>query len=107
MIVLPSPFAQAHRELTIGLAAKYRLPASYGARSYAASGGLVSYSSDWVDQYRQAASYVDRVFRGATIANLPVQQPTKFELVINLKTARALGLDLPLFLQQRADEVIE
>jgi putative ABC transport system substrate-binding protein len=107
MIVLPSPFAQAHRELTIALAAKHRLPAVYGARSYVASGGLLSYSSDWVDQYRQAASYVDRILKGARPGDLPVQQPTKFELVINLKTAKTLGLDVPLFLQQRADEVIE
>ncbi len=107
MIVLPSPFAQAHRELTIALAAKHRLPAMYGARTYAADGGLMSYSSDWVDQYRQAASYVDRIFKGARPADMPVQQPTKYELVINLRTAKALGLDVPLFLQQRADEVIE
>ena len=107
LIVLPSPFAQAHRELTIALAAEYRLPAMYGVRSYVASGGLMSYSSDWVDQYRQAAFYVDRIFKGARPADLPVQQPTKFELAINLKTAKALGLDAPLFLQQRADEVIE
>ena len=107
MIVLPSPFAQAHRELTIALAAKHRLPSMYGARTYAASGGLISYSTDWVDQYRQAASYVDRIFKGARPTDLPVQLPTKYELLINLKTAKALGFDVPLFLQQRADEVIE
>jgi ABC-type uncharacterized transport system substrate-binding protein len=107
MIVLPSPFAQTHRELTIALAAKHRLPAMYGARPYVASGGLICYGTDWVDQYRQAATYVDRIFKGARPADLPVQLPTKYELVINLKTAKALGLDVPLFLQQRADEVIE
>ncbi len=107
MIVLPSPFAQAHRELTIALAAKHRLPAVYGARLYVASGGLLSYSSDWLDQYRQAASYVDRILKGARPGDLPVQQPVKFELVINLKTANVLGIEVPLFLQQRADEVIE
>jgi putative ABC transport system substrate-binding protein len=107
MIPPPSPFAQAHRELIIALAAKHRLPAIYGARSYVTSGGLVSYSSDWIDQYRQAASYVDRIFKGARPVDLPVQLPSKFELVINLKTAKALGLEVPLHLQQRADEVIE
>jgi putative ABC transport system substrate-binding protein len=107
MIVLASPFAQAHRELTITLAAKHRLPAVYGARLYVASGGLLSYSSDWIEQYRQAASYVDRILKGARPGDLPVQQPTKFELVINLKTAKALGLEVPLQLQQLADEVIE
>jgi putative tryptophan/tyrosine transport system substrate-binding protein len=91
MIVLPSPFAQAHRELTIALAAKHSLPTMYGARTYAASGGLISYSSDWVNQYRQAASYVDRIFKGARSTDLPIQQPTKYELVINLKTARRSG----------------
>jgi putative tryptophan/tyrosine transport system substrate-binding protein len=107
MIVLASPFAQAHRELTIRLAAKHRLPAIYGTRLYVTSGGLLSYSSDWVDQYRQAASYVDRILKGVRPGNLPVQQPTKLELVINLNTAKRLGLDVPLQLQQLADEVIE
>jgi putative ABC transport system substrate-binding protein len=107
MITLPSPFAQSHRELIIALAAKHHLPAIYPVRSYVTSGGLISYSSDWVDQYRQAASYVDRIFRGARPAELPIQQPTKLVLAINLKAARALGLDVPWFLQQRADEVIE
>jgi putative ABC transport system substrate-binding protein len=107
MIVHPSNFAHAHRELTIALAAKHRLPAMYAGRIYVASGGLISYGSDWVEQYRQAASYVDRILKGARPADLPVQLPTKYELVINLKTAKSLGLNVPLFLQQRADEVIE
>jgi len=100
-------FLPAHRELIIALAAKYRLPAVYGTTVYVRSGGLMSYGSDWVDQYRQAASYVDRIFNGAQPGDLPVQQPTKYELRINLKTAKALGLEFPWFLQQRADEVIE
>jgi putative ABC transport system substrate-binding protein len=107
MIVLPSPFAQAHRELTIALAAKYRLPAMYGVRTYVTDGGLISYSSDWVEQYRQAARYVDRILKGAQPGDLAVQQPAKFELLINLKTAKAIGIDVPLHLQQLADEVIE
>jgi putative ABC transport system substrate-binding protein len=107
MVVLPSPFLQAHRELIIALAAKHHLAAVYGNRPYVTSGGLVSYSSDWVDQYRQAASYADRILKGAQPMDLPVQLPTKYELVINLKTAKALGLDVPLTLQQRADELIE
>jgi putative tryptophan/tyrosine transport system substrate-binding protein len=107
LIALPSPFIQAHRELTIALAAKYSLPAMYGVRTYVASGGLMSYNSDWVDQYRQAAAYVDRILKGEKPSNLPVQEPTKYELAINLKTARALNLVVPLHLQQLADEVIE
>jgi putative tryptophan/tyrosine transport system substrate-binding protein len=107
MITLPSPFAQAHRELIIALAAKHRLPAIYAIRSYVTSGGLISYSSDWVDQYRQAASYVDRIFRGVRPADLPIQQPTRFELAINLKTAKALGLIVPDKLLALADAVIE
>jgi putative ABC transport system substrate-binding protein len=107
MIVLGGPFIRAHRELIITLAAKYRLPAMYGAQAYVSSGGLMSYGTDPVGSYRQAASYVDRIFKGARPRDLPIQQPTKFELKINLKTAKALGLDVPLHLQQIADEVIE
>ena len=105
LIVLPGPINTAHRELIIALAARHHLPAVYGYRFFVAAGGLVSYGSDRADQSRQAAGYVDRILKGAKPSDLPVQQPTKFELVINLKTAKALGLDgSPTFL---ADEVIE
>ena len=107
MIVTTSTFATLHRELIVGLAARYRLPAVYPYRYYAAAGGLLSYGIDVFDLYRRAASYVDRVLRGAQPADLPVQQPTKFELVINAQTARTLGLDVPPTLLARADEVIE
>jgi putative ABC transport system substrate-binding protein len=107
MIVLGGPFIRAHRELVITLAAKYRLPAMYGNSLYVSSGGLMSYGIDPVGSYRQAASYVDRIFKGARPGDLPIQQPTKFELKINLKTAKALGLEVPLHLQQIVDEVIE
>jgi len=107
LIALPSPFIRANSAMIIALAAKHRLPAIYGVRSYVSGGGLMSYGSDWVEQYRQAAAYIDRIFKGARPNDLAVQQPTKFELVINLKTAKALGLDVPLHLQQLADEIIE
>ena len=107
LIVLPNPVNEGNRKLIITLAARHRLPAVYAFRFFVRDGGLISYGVDLVDQYRQAAAYVDRIFKGEKPADLPIQQPTKFELVINLKTAKALGLDLPWFLQQRADEVIE
>ena len=107
LIVLPSPVTEGNRKLIIALAARHRLPAAYAFRHFVADGGLISYGVDLADQYRQAASYVDRILRGEKPAELPVQQPTKFELVINLKTAKALGLDVPLTLLARADEVIE
>ena len=107
LIVLPNPVNEGNRKLIITLAARHRLPAVYAFPFFVRDGGLISYGVDLVDQYRQAAAYVDRIFKGEKPAELPIQQPTKFELVINLKTAKALGLDLPWFLQQRADEVIE
>jgi putative tryptophan/tyrosine transport system substrate-binding protein len=107
LIVFGSPGATIHRDLIIALAAKHRLPAVYSTRYFAASGGLISYGPDFLDQHRRAAGYVDRILKGAKPADLPVQQPTKYELVINLKTAKALGLDVPPQLLARADEVIE
>ena len=107
LIVTPSGFASVNRDLIITLAARHRLPAVYFGRYFVNSGGLISYGNDIVDQYRRAAGYVDRILRGEKPADLPVQAPTKYELVINLKTAKALGLDVPPTLLARADEVIE
>ena len=107
LIVLPAPRTVIHRGLIIKLAAEHRLPAVYRARFSAAEGGLVSYGPEFLDQYRSAAGYVDRILRGEKPADLPVQAPTKYELVINLKTAKALGLDVPPTLLATADEVIE
>lgn len=107
LVVVPSPLVAVNRERIIAFAAEYRLPAVYPFRFFAISGGLVSYGVDTADLYRRAASYVDRILKGARPADLPVQQPTKFELVINLKAAKALGLEIPSTLLARADQVIE
>ena len=107
LIVMPDPFTAAHRAEITSLAARYRLPAVYPLRVFAELGGLLSYGHDPLDNYRRAAAYADRILKGAKPGELPVQAPVKFELVINLKTAKALGFDVPSFLQQRADEVIE
>jgi putative tryptophan/tyrosine transport system substrate-binding protein len=107
LIVLPVPTTVIHRNLIIKLAAQHRLPAVYNSRYWIAEGGLVSYGPDVLDQYRSAAGYVDRILRGTKPADLPVQAPTKYELVINLKTAKALGLEVPSTLLARAHEVIE
>jgi putative tryptophan/tyrosine transport system substrate-binding protein len=107
VLVMPDAFTLAHRELIVTLAARHRLPAIYPFAVFTKSGGLLSYGIDQVELYRRAPVYVDRILRGEKPADLPVQAPTKFELVVNLKTAKALGLDVPWFLQQRADEVIE
>jgi len=107
MIVTGSPSAVIHRGLIIALAAKHRLPTVYPYRVAADVGGLISYGADYLDQQRRAASYVDRILKGEKSADLPVQAPTKYELVINLKTAKALGLKVPPALLARTDEVIE
>ena len=107
LIVLPDAFTASHLKQIIELAARYRLPAIYAGRDYANEGGLMTYGTDTIDLYRRAASYVDQVLKGANPANLPVQAQTKFGLVINLKTAKALGLTVPPSLLDRADEVIE
>jgi putative ABC transport system substrate-binding protein len=107
LIILPTPKTVVHRGLIIKLAAEHRLPAVYRARYFAAEGGLVSYGPGILDQYRSAAGYVDRILKGEKPSDLPVQAPTKYELIINLKTAKVLGLTVPDTLLARADEVIE
>jgi putative ABC transport system substrate-binding protein len=107
LVITGSAPAGANRNLIITLAAKYRLPAVYPYRFFATGGGLAAYGPELLNQYRRAASYVDRILKGEKPADLPVQAPTKYELVINLNTAKALGLDVPAQLLARADEVIE
>jgi putative ABC transport system substrate-binding protein len=107
LIVLPSPVAIMHREAILALTTGRHLPACFPLRYFAASGGLMSYGVDQVDEWRMAAAYVDRILRGDKPADLPVQQPSKFEFIINLKTAHALGLDVPPWLLASADEVIQ
>jgi putative tryptophan/tyrosine transport system substrate-binding protein len=107
LIIAPNVVNFANSDVIVTLAASYRLPAIYPFAFYAKEGGLISYGFDAADQFRQGAVYVDKILRGAKPADLPVQHPTKFEVVVNLKTANALGLEVPLHLQQLADEVIE
>jgi putative tryptophan/tyrosine transport system substrate-binding protein len=107
VIVGPDVFTSTHRDLIVSLALQYRLPAVYPFRYFATAGGLLSYGSDTTDLYRRSAAYVDRILKGVKPADLPVQQPTKFELVINLRTAKALGIEVPATLLALADEVIE
>ena len=107
LIVSASPLSLVHRERIVALAAHHKLPTVYFLRDFVTGGGLISYGPDVIDQYRRAAGYVDRILKGEKPADLPVQAPTKYELVINLKTAKALGLDVPASVLVRADEVIE
>jgi putative ABC transport system substrate-binding protein len=107
LIMTPTAFTTVHRELIITQAARHRLPAIYPFRYFVTGGGLISYGPDVVDQYRRAAGYIDRILKGEKPADLPVQAPTKYEMAINLKTAKALGLDVPATVLARADEVIE
>jgi putative ABC transport system substrate-binding protein len=107
LIIAPNVVNFANSDLIVALAARYRMPAIYPFAFYAKQGGLISYGFDAADQFRQGAVYVDKILRGAKPTDLPVQHPTKFEIVVNLKTAKALGLDVPLLVQQLADEVIE
>ena len=107
LVVMPDTFTDTHRVEITSLAARYRLPAVYPYRQFTAVGGLLSYGDDLIDNFRRAPTYVDRILKGEKPSELPVQAPVKFDLVINLKTAKELGLEVPLHLQQRADEVIE
>ena len=107
LIVMPDPFNVENRELIIALAARYGVPAIYPNRFFTESGGLITYGTDFVEQFRQVPEYINRILKGAKPADLPIQAPTKFELIINLKTAKAFGLTVPPLMLGRADEVIE
>src|SRR5262245_30465100 len=107
LIVTASGLANVHRDLMKALVARHKLPAVYYERFFVTAGGLISYGPDYIDQYRRAASYVDRILKGEKPADLPVQAPTKYGLVINFKTAKALGIEMPASVLARADEVIE
>jgi putative ABC transport system substrate-binding protein len=107
LIVMPDTFTTVHRAKIAALTAQYRIPAVYPFRFFATNGGLLAYGSDTVDSYRRAAPYADRILRGQKPSELPVQAPVKYELVVNLRTAKALGIDVPWILRQRANEVIE
>jgi putative ABC transport system substrate-binding protein len=107
LIVTGSPLAGVHRNVIVTLAIRHKLPAVYFERFFVAAGGLISYGPDLLDQYRRAAAYVDRILKGEKAADLPVQAPTKYELVVNLETAKNLGLEIPTPVLARADEVIE
>ena len=107
LIVTSNPLVSAHRDLIIKLAAKHKLPAVYYAHHFTDAGGLISYGPDYVDQFRRAAGYADRILKGEKPSDLPVQTPTKYELIVNLKTAQALNVRIPPTLAPRADQVIE
>ncbi len=107
LIVTSSGLAVRHRDLIVALAARYKLPAVYYARAFADRGGLIAYGPDRIDQFRRAAGYADRILKGEKPADLPVQAPTKYELVVNLKSAKALGLAIPPMLIARAEDIIE
>jgi putative ABC transport system substrate-binding protein len=107
LILTASALSAVHRDLIITLAARYKLPAVYYERSHVAAGGLISYGPNFLDEYRRAAGYVDRILKGEKPADLPVQAPTKYGLVVNLKTAKAIGLTVPQSILARADQVIE
>jgi putative ABC transport system substrate-binding protein len=107
IIVMPDTFTVANHELIVALAARYRVPTIYNERSYVESGGLISYGTDFPELFRQAAGYIDRILKGVKPGDLPIELPTKYELVVNLKSAKALGLTIPESVLSLADKVIE